>query len=155
MPLDETFVGEQAIFSAGNDEYPVTNIELTIETQTSQIQQETSFDPTTAISGMRYSGSFEYQGINNDWIDGLFEVNSADKFVQPKNSFISISEENLSTRQTPNSPIDTIAFDDARSIILRGVTITNVDRSIPADDVATTTLQFQADSLDIIESDIR
>lgn len=152
MPLDETYVGSQAIFSAGDDEYPVTNLELTIETQTSQIQQETSFDSTTAISGMRYSGSFEYQGINNDWIDGLFKVNSAEKLVQPKNSFISISEQNVTRRTAdPDPAAARQPLADARVIFLRGVTITNVDRSVPADDVATTTLQFEADSLDIVQ----
>lgn len=155
MPLDETYVGSQAIFKAGGQEFPITNVELTVETQTSQIQQETSFDPTTAISGMRYSGSFEYSGLNNDWIDTLFEVTGSNKLVQPKNTIISIDENNGDTRDAPAGIDLPFVFKDGRRITIRDVTITNIDRSLPADDVATTTFQFVADTVDVKQDDIR
>lgn len=134
MSHTETFTGQDAVISVGTDEYEVTNVSYQMETQTSAIQQETDLDARNVISGTRYSGSFEYQGINNDWIDEIIGTDGQSQVTQPQTISLSIKS-------------GEIGDEDERLVLLQPIVITNLSRDISSDDVATTTFNFVADGL--------
>lgn len=142
--VDERFTGAEAIISIpeGND-IPVSNVSWDREVEQTDIQQtatgstgSSALKPTHAITGLRYSGSFEYDGKNEDLRSQLWLDND-----EPVRATMTVKEE-------PGRGTDGAS----RTTTFVNVLITGESRDIPSDDVGSTTWDWVAEDMIVSEN---
>jgi len=139
--------GQSAVIKIPNssgDEIAVTNVTFDIEVNTTDVQTDQSMRASIATTGLRYSGSFEYDGAQDKiraklfYANGDSEVsNGYKKAGEPKRVTMTVKEEKPSSGGGGgNLP---------RTWTLDNVIVTGMSRDIPADDVASTSWDFEAE----------
>jgi len=130
-------------FDAGDGngyyEIPVTDVSWTREYNTTDIQHNDDMNPTIATTGIRYNGSFEYQGQNITALEKLIET-SSDSNIQenrPIRGTLTVKEYN----HDDDSLVSTVTF--------KRVIVTNNERSLPSDDVSSSSFDFEAEDMTI------
>lgn len=150
MPLDETYTGQDGtvVIQRGGEtvELAVSNVTVDIETSTTEVQHNDGLTVTNVPTTTTISGSFEYEGINvelirdvtNDGGDQLDKLTSVGSIVVREGDGTFSAE----GEGTGGSARD-------RKIFLNGVQFTSVSRDVPSDDVASTSVDFVADEVNV------
>jgi hypothetical protein len=139
--------GQEAIIkvpNSGGNEIAVTNVSFSIDVNTSDVQTDQGLKPDIVTTGLRYSGSFEYDGAQDAIRDNLFyaagdDAEVADGFFEPgepKRVTMTVREERPEPGSSNNLP---------RTWTLENVVVTGMSRDIPSDDVASTSWDFEAE----------
>jgi len=135
-------VGADALlkFKSGETykEIPVSNVSWSKEYSTNDPQHSGSLKPTMTTTGIRYSGSFEYDGQNPDALDAISvrQENGSVEQDRPARGTLTIHEYN---HDNNDSKILTITF-------VR-VLVTNVNRDLPADGSSSTSVDWSAEDM--------
>jgi len=146
MPAPEhtsRVTGQEAVVKIPNsagDEIAVTNVSFDIEVNTTDVQTDQSLRANIATTGLRYSGSFEYDGSQDKIRAKLFYTageSSYHEAGEPKRVTMTVKEEQ------PDESAN--AATNARTWTLENVIVTGMSRDIPADDVASTSWDFEAE----------
>jgi hypothetical protein len=142
MAHESNHTGNDAIIKipAGN-EIPVTNVTWDRSVEQSEVQHNNSLKPTNVTTGLRYSGSFEYEGANEELRQQLWYT-EGDEFHEagePK-------KVNMTVKETQ--------AEDGQEGLPRTITFTNVEvetetRDLPSDDVASTSFDFTAEDMSV------
>lgn len=114
----------------GGTVVPVTNVSFTEETETSEVQFNTSYSQDIAVTGVSYSGSFEITGRNNSLRDRVWE-------------------ENQNTAVPSYLSSITIIDGSGTSYTFSNVLITSHSKEAPADDRTTESYDFEAEKLNV------
>lgn len=122
-------------------EIPVTSVDWAREYSTEDVQHNGTQSPTLTTTGIRYNGSFEYEGQNPDLMDAL-----------------TLRDESLDHRR--NRPIrGTLTLkeyehDDGDTTVVtitfKRVLITNISRDYPADGVTSATIDWEAEDMIVV-----
>jgi len=141
---DERFTGEDAIIKVpqGN-EIAVSNVSWDREVNSTEVQHNDSLNPTHAITGLRYSGSFEYDGKNEDLRSQLWRSDG-----RPVRFTMTVKEE---PGQTTDGYGTTASDPASRKFTFENVIVTSMSRDIPGDDVASTSWDFVAENVEVSE----
>lgn len=152
---DERHTGADAIIKVDGEEVPVTNVTWDRDVGTTNVQHSNTsatttnpLKPTKVITSLDYSGSFEYDGRNENIRSLLWRDDG-----EPKR-FV------LTVRETPgreNTADSGLAEGSTFAGIKRTFTFTNAmvtgsSRDIPSDDVSSTSFDFEAEDLNVSES---
>jgi len=129
---DERHTGNDAIISIpdGND-IPVSNVSWDQDVNTTEVQQG-SLKPSIAITGLRYSGSFEYDGKNENLRGKLWRDDG-----EPERVTMTVKEEPSRTGT------------GGRTFTFTNVMVTGMSRDLPSDDVSSTSWDFVAEDLNV------
>lgn len=134
---DERFTGENANMVIGGVSYAISNVSWDSEVNTTDVQHNDSLKPTHAVTGLRYSGSFEYDGKNEDLRKLFFKDDG-----RPERFTISVREE---AGESGNTQLSSDPGVD-RTITFENVIVTTVSHDIPSDDVASVSVDFVAEN---------
>lgn len=150
MPAPEhssRVTGRDAIIKIPNsagDEIAVTNVTFDIDTNTTDVQTDQSLRADIVTTGLRYSGSFEYDGAQDKiraklyYAAGDAEVSAGLKQAgEPRRVTMTVRER--------EDPVDDAGGNLPRTWTLENVVITGMSRDIPGDDVASTSWDFEAE----------
>lgn len=130
---DERHTGNDAIISIPNgNDIPVSNVSWDQDVNTTEVQHSDSLKPAIAITGLRYSGSFEYDGKNEDLRQQLWQDDG-----QPERVTMTVREE-AGEGST-----------GSRTFTFSNVIVTGMSRDVPADDVTSTSWDFVAEDLNV------
>jgi len=135
--------GQQAILNiGGGDEIPVTNVSWDREVNTTDVQYSDSLKPYHVITGLRYSGSFEYDGMNADletvlWSDGGGNIEDGEPARQDT---LTVQEDVKSVENEGTS---------SRTVTFANVIVTGKSRDAPSDDVSSTTYNWVAEDVSV------
>lgn len=153
MPAPEhtsRVTGQEAIIKIPNsagDEIAVTNVSFDIEVNTTDVQTDQGMKPDIATTGLRYSGSFEYDG-EQDKIRAKLFYSASDPAVpgtyeagEPKRVTMTVKEESPNANNVSGEGSGNLS----RTWTLENVVVTGMSRDIPADDVASTSWDFEAE----------
>jgi hypothetical protein len=143
--------GQEAIIKipsggSGDNEIAVTNVSFDIEVNTSDVQTNQGHKPDIATTGLRYSGSFEYDGEQDKIRAKLFYsasdsnagADSAFEPGEPKRVTMTVKEEAPDGSSGGSGNL-------SRTWTLDNVLVTGMSRDIPSDDVASTSWDFEAE----------
>lgn len=137
MPIDKAHTGQHAVLKFPPDlEVPISNVDWERGVDTSQNRLNDSLKATNAITGMDYSGTFEYDGKNDD-------IRAAMWNDEDDNS--PVIHATMTVRETPSNQAD--ADVGTRTYKFDTVIITGESRSIPSDDLSSTTYDWVAEDL--------
>lgn len=140
--LDERVTGQEAVLKWGQKEIPITNVSWTRDANTSEVQHNDDLEAKILITGLRYSGSFEYSGRNWDLMNELVS--------QTETASVSKNEPIRGTLSVTETQVE--GDENATYIYtFRGVVVTSQSRDVPADDAASTTWDFSAESMHVSE----
>jgi len=142
--VDDTATGQDAqlkIEGTGDGssrEIAVTNVSWDREANMTDVQYNTSRSPRQVTTGLRYSGSFEYDG--------------RDYTIQ--NKFLLNEESNGLEKNRPTEGITLVVteepdIDPSQKYVYKftDVKVTGQSRDLPSDDVASTSWDFIAENL--------
>ena len=139
----ERHTGADAIikFDPGEDTYkkfPVTNVDWTRDYDMADIQHNGSLKPTLSTTGIRYDGSFEYEGQNTSALStfSVTEEGGSIEHDRPVRGTLTIREYNHDDNG-----------ETVRKITFERVLITNTNRDLPADDVSSTSFDWEAENM--------
>lgn len=141
---DERFTGADALVKIGEQQVPVTNVSWDREVETTEVQhtqaneKRSSLEASIAVSGLRYSGSFEYDG-KNEAVRSLFFRDSG----EPKRFNMTVKEE---SDRTDNSRS---LSGSSRTYTFTNGMVSSVSRDVPADDVGSTSVDFVAEAMNV------
>lgn len=124
----------------GFTEIPVTNVSWDREHTNNDVQHNGSLSPTMTTTGIRYSGSFEYSGQNPDILTNLIVSEGEARAGSGVRGILSIREYNHDTEEKEV----TYTF--------RRVKINNMSRDLPSDGSSSTTVDWDAEEMDITEA---
>lgn len=116
----------------GGGEIPITNVSFDEEAETSEVQFNTGFHQDIAVTGVSYSGSFEFDGRNERvrsraWDDG---------------------ENDYQTTLPRHIGVMTIrAEDEEWSADFRNVLLNSRSKDIPSDDRTSDSYDFMAEKM--------
>jgi len=131
--------GQEAIIKAGDQEIAVTNVSFSIDPQSTDVQTDQSMKPTLVTTGLRYSGSFEYDG-GQDVIRNLMFYSAGESDYheagEPKRVTMTVKEE---------APEEGAAGGFPRTWTLEEVQVTGLSRDVPSDDVASSSWDFDCE----------
>jgi hypothetical protein len=135
---DERHTGADAIVSVPNgNDIPVSNVSWDHDVNTTEVQHSGTggagsnpLNAAIAITGLRYSGSFDYDGKNEDLRQQLFKDNGEPERVT------------MTVREEPGEGSTT-----SRTFTFENVIVTGMSRDVPADDVSSTSWDFAAENL--------
>lgn len=150
MTLAETITGQDARLlvrggGSGETEVTISNVSLDIEASTTDVQHNDDLNPKIVTTGMRYSGSFEYEGVDLDVFDQLIDSFSDDIIDKTtSNATISLREESSDLSGSSSSDFD-------RNILIKGVNFTNISRDVPGDDVVSLSVDFEAERVKVFD----
>jgi hypothetical protein len=147
--------GQEAIVKIPNSndgEIAVTNVSFDIDVNTTDVQTNQGHKPDIATTGLRYSGSFEYDGEQDVIRNKLFysagdKDANGDKIAgagapydpgEPKRVNMTVKEEAPAGDGGDSGNL-------SRTWTLENVLITGMSRDIPSDDVASTSWDFEAE----------
>ena len=130
----------------GYVEIPVTDVSWTRDHTTEDIQHNGSQTATLTTTGIRFNGSFEYDGQNPGLLDAFLNTDgtaaaSTDNGGRPTRGTLTIKEDNNDTDE------------EVRTISFKRVQATSFDRSYPADGVTNTSVDFEAEDMMITQED--
>jgi len=141
MTHTSRITGQEAVVKIPQgDEIAVTNVTFDIETNTTDVQTDQSLRADIVTTGLRYSGSFEYDGANDEIRSKLYYSAGESAFHEagePKRVTMTVKE-NAPEGGNPELP---------RTWTLDGVKVTGMSRDIPSDDVASTSWDFEAEDV--------
>lgn len=139
--------GQEAIVKipdSGGNEMAFTNVSFDISVETTDVQTDQSLKPDIATTGLRYSGSFEYDGEQDKVRAQLFysasdsEVSDGSKEAgEPKRVTMTVKEEDPDSGGSSGNL--------SRTWTLENVVVTGMSRDIPGSDVASTSWDFDAE----------
>lgn len=142
--------GREAVVKIPNgSEVPVSNVTWDIETQSTDVQHNDSLKATSATTGLRVSGSFEYDGANEELRSKLWYTTSDDAV---KNGYKEAGEPKRFTMTVKEKASEEGADGLPRLWTFTGVSIQNMTRDIPADDVTSSSFDWRADDWDVSET---
>lgn len=130
----------------GYVEIPVTDVSWTRDHTTEDVQHNGSQTATLTTTGIRFNGSFEYEGQNPGLLDAFLNTNdqrasTTDDGGRPTRGTLTIQEDNNDTG------------DEVRTISFIRIQATSFDRSYPADGVTNTSVDFEAEDMMINQTD--
>ncbi len=142
--VDPTATGQDAQLKVAGKEVAVTNVSWTRDVSTNDIQLSDSLNPTHVTTGLRYNGSFEYDGRDFELTNALLQQNEGGgSNERQKNEPI---ETKLTVEETPgvnSEKSGTYVYD------FTNVKISSQSRDLPSDGSASTTWDFVADDLSV------
>lgn len=142
MTIDKHHTGQQAVLKFPPDlEIPISNVDWDRDVNTTENQLNDSLKAANAITGLRFSGSFEYDGKND-------EVRKAMWNDQDDNS--PVVHATMTVRETPSAQADSDV--STRTYKFDTVIITSESRSIPGDDTSTMTYDWVAEDVTPVSS---
>ena len=124
----------------GYKEFPVTNVDWTRDYDMADIQHNGSLKPTLSTTGIRYDGSFEYEGQNTSALE-TFSITDEGGIIEqdrPVRGTLTIKEYNHDDND-----------EEVRTITFERVLITNTNRDLPADDVSSTSFDWEAENMTV------
>jgi hypothetical protein len=140
---DEEVTAQDATLKFGSEkvEIPIANVSWNREVNTDDVQHNDSLNPTKVVTGLRYNGSFEYEGRN-------FEIQN----------ILLRAKESANGRQK-NTPIkgtltvtESVVEDGSTTqyvYTFKGVTVTSQGRDLPSDGVASTSWDWEAEDVTV------
>lgn len=139
---DERVTGQDAVLKFGNKEINITNVSWTRDVNTTDVQHNDDLNPKILTTGLRYSGSFEYNGRNyevmNDLLvpeeDGVYDKN------EPRRGTLTVTE----YEEDPDG-----GGGQQYIYTFKNVIVTSQQRDLPADDAASTSWDFEAENVDV------
>jgi hypothetical protein len=148
--MQEDVTGQDATLKFGSEktEIPVSNVSWNREVNTDDVQHNDGLGPTKVVTGLRYNGSFEYEGRNYDVQNLLLRAKE---------------DSSGATRGQKNSPIKGTLSVSEKDIVetgqgeatteflytFKGVIITSQNRDIPSDGVASTSWDWEAEDVTV------
>lgn len=139
--IDERTTGQDAIIKFGNREITVSNVSWSRDVNTTDVQHNDSLEPKILTTGLRYSGSFEYDGRDYDLMNEL--VTKEETAVYDKNEPVrgTLSVTEVQTNEDGSTERYIYTF--------RNVIVTGQSRDAPADDTTSTSWDFEAESINV------
>lgn len=128
--------GHDAIIQVPNgNEIQVTNVSWDRDVNSTEVQYNGNLRADNVITGLRFSGSFEYDGANEDLRERMWH--NGDQFHEEGEPvrFKMVVKETASESGQDGFP---------RTFLFEECIITSESRDIPGDDVASTTWDFVA-----------
>lgn len=123
----------------GFTEVPVTNVSWDREHTNNDVQHNGSLTPTMTTTGIRYSGSFEYNGQNPDILTDLIVGEGEARAGSGVRGTLTIREFNHDSGEK------NVVYTFLR------VKINNISRDLPSDDSSSTTVDWDAEGMEIVE----
>lgn len=124
----------------GYVEIPVTNVSWTRDHNTNDLQHNGSMKPTITTTGIRFSGSFEYDGQNPDLLDAFLQTNGQSNGGlhdgRPNRGTLTINEYN-------HDDTDSVE----QTVTLKNVMPTSFNRDLPSDGSSSTSVDFDAEDM--------
>lgn len=121
-------------------EIPVTNVSWNRDFSTNDLQHSGSLKPTLTTTGVRFEGSFEYDGQNPDALE-LVAQNTEDSNVSPERptrGTLTIKERD---HDNDGNNIMTVTFTD--------VLVMSNNRELPADGSSSTSYDWEAEDMTV------
>jgi len=129
----------------GYVEIPITNVSWTRDHNTNDLQHNGSMKPTITTTGVRYNGSFEYDGQNPELLDQFLQTdgsgNGSIHDGRPTRGTLTINEYNHD---------DTDAQE--QTVTFKNVVPTSFNRDLPSDGSSSTSVDFEAEDMLITQS---
>jgi hypothetical protein len=142
MPHEENHTGNDAVIKipSGN-EIEVTNVTWDRTVNSTETQHNNSLKPTNVTTGLRFSGSFEYEGVNEELRQQLWytEGDPFHEAGEPKKVTMTVKE-------LPNEPGQQGL---PRTVTFTGVEVDTETRDLPSDDVSSTSFDFTAEDISV------
>lgn len=139
---DERVTGQEATLKWGDKEIPITNVSWTRDVNTSEVQHNDTLNPKILVTGLRYSGSFEYDGrnfdIQNELMSQVEKENQGYQRNEPQRGTLTVKE-----TKTEDGVTKTYYY------TFKGVVVTSQSRDLPADDSASSSWDFSAEDLSV------
>lgn len=126
----ETGVDVTLEVPGGSDPIPVTNVSFSEETETSEVQFNTSYSQNIAVTGVTYSGSFEIAGRNNSLREAAWDDEGDTSLPRYLSSITIIDGDNVAYTFT-------------------NVLITSHSKDAPSDDRVTESYDFSSERLNV------
>lgn len=143
MPIDKHHTGQQAVLKFPPDvEIPVSNVDWDRDVNTTENQLNDDLKAAIAITGLRYSGTFDYDGKNDDVRSAMWNDDGGDNSP--------VVHSTMTVRETPSAQADSDVV--TRTYKFDTVVITGESRSIPGDDTSSTTYNWAAEDLTVTTS---
>jgi len=152
---NERFTGQDAILkwetpTASNNaqstyKIKISNVSWSRDVGTSDVQHNGSLKATKALTDIRFSGSFEYDGQAPDAINALmYGLSGSDEHgdfesSQPARGTLTVKEKD---------PEDSNTY----VYTFKEVVVTSQSRDVPSDDVASTTMDWEAEDMIVAEA---
>ena len=142
---DSRVTGESAIIKIPNgEEIAVTNVSFDIDVNSTDVQTDQTLRPDHVVTGLRYSGSFEYDGAQDKIRAQLFYTagdsavsNGRKQAGEPKRVTMTVKEESREAGGGDgNLP---------RTWTLEEVMVTGLSRDIPGADVSSSSWDFNCE----------
>jgi hypothetical protein len=148
MDIDKTATGQDAVVKLNTEssdppEIVVSNVSWTRDVNTNDVQLNDSMNPTHVTTGLRYSGSFEYDGRDYDLNSELLLSEGTDQLEA--NHPVQGNTLTVTERPQPKS-------DDSNEkyvYTFTNVKITSQSRDMPSDGSSSTSWDWVAESLDV------
>lgn len=146
MTIDKHHTGQQAVLKFPNTsigEIPVSNVDWDRDVNTTENQLNDDLKAAIAITGLRYSGTFEYDGKND-------EIRAAMWNDQDDTDNSPVVHSTMTVRETPSPQAG--ADVNTRTYKFDTVIVTGESRSIPGDDNTSTTYDWMAEDVTVTSS---
>lgn len=143
---DKRHTGQEAILKVGGHELPISNVSWSRDVNTTDVQLNDSLKPAIAITGLRYTGSFDYDGKNERFRKIVWEEGSngnPERGEPVRFATLTIREE------VSHDASLGAEGDEPRTYTFDGVIITGESRDIPADDVSSTSYDWAAEDVSV------
>jgi len=120
-------------------EIPVTNVSWTRDYSTNDLQHSGSLKPTLTTTGVRFNGSFEYDGQNPDALELVAQGGDSNVSPEtPTRGTLTIKERD---HDNDGNNIMTITFTD--------VLVMSNNRDLPADGSSSTSYDWEAEDMTV------
>lgn len=147
MPIDKHHTGQQAVLKFPPDvEVPVSNVDWDRNVNTTENQLNDSLKAAIAITGLRYSGTFEFDGKNDDIRSAMWNDDPTNLDVENH----PVVHSTMTVKETPSTQADSDVV--TRTYKFDTVVITGESRSIPGDDNSSTTYNWMAEDVTVTTS---
>lgn len=143
---DKRHTGQDAILKVGGRELPVSNVSWSRDVNTTEVQLNDSLKPSIAITGLRFTGSFDYDGKNEQFRKTVWETGSTDALERGE----PVRYATLTVREAVSKDASLGAEgDEPRTVTFDRVVVTGESRDIPADDVSSTSYDWAAEDASV------
>lgn len=132
--------GHHAILKIGGQEFGVTNVSYTKDVNTNDVQLNDSLTPRIAVTGIRFSGSFEHDGQNEALREAIEYSTGGDgiEVGEPKRGTLTVVEQSSRQRSAEGT---TTTFE--------GVIVESRAKDMPADDSTSATYDWVAENMSV------
>jgi|APHM01.1.fsa_nt_gi hypothetical protein len=151
--IDKTATGQDAVVKLNTDasnspEIVVSNVSWTRDVNTNDVQLNDSMNPTHVTTGLRYSGSFEYDGRDFDLNSELL-LSDATEQLEANHP---VQGNTLTVTERPQPKSD----DSSEKYIytFKNVKITSQSRDMPSDGSSSTSWDWIAEDLSVTSSSV-